>query len=359
MKIPSSFFRLLGGLLVLFLFSSCGSQYHLASYYNNDDPIYAFVEETGDTIKIDVLDSEWDVHRMFKNNWKFRWNYSLYAQNQPYSWHSDFYFNNRMWRSRVSQWDFYWNRHDYWWNWASNYPFYSWSHWNRWGFGFGDPYYYGYRYNPYRWYYPTYWNMDRHWFRYNHGYAYNFNRENQNISYNIGRRGSNGIVITPNGNRRGNGNNNVIANPNIRISRGNDVITPPRNYGDRNRIPNPNDVDVIVDNRDRTFIGRLFEKLENSNVKVRTYNNPNSVPNQIRNNSRPNNNWNNNINRNNWNNNSSINNSYNSTRSSNSVRSYSPPPSSGMRSSAPPVINRGSSVGNGGSSRGSSGRINN
>ena len=28
--------------------------------YNND-PIYGIVESTGDTIKIDVLDSEWDI----------------------------------------------------------------------------------------------------------------------------------------------------------------------------------------------------------------------------------------------------------------------------------------------------------
>ena len=50
-------------------------------------------------------------------------------------------------------------------------------------------------------------------------------RNNRNISYNIGRRGSNGIIVTPNGSSRGNGNN-IISNPNIRISRGNDVIRP-------------------------------------------------------------------------------------------------------------------------------------
>ena len=51
--------------------------------YNND-PIYGIVESTGDTIKIDVLDSEWDINRKFRFDNKFRWNYSMYAMNQDY-----------------------------------------------------------------------------------------------------------------------------------------------------------------------------------------------------------------------------------------------------------------------------------
>ncbi len=354
MKLPNSLFRLLGGLIVLFLFSSCGSQYHLASYYNND-PIYGIVEQTGDTIKIDVLDSEWDIDRKFRFDDKFRWNFAQYAMKQDLRWHYDFYWNNRMYRSPfASPFDFYWNSNQYWWNWSSNYPFnYGFNHWDRFGFfGYGDPYYYGYRYNPYRWYYPSNW-YDGNWFRYNQGIAYNFNRENQNISYNRGRRGSSNVIVTPNGNRRGNGNN-VIANPNIRIRRGNDVISPPRNYGDG--IPNPNDVDVIVDNRDRNFIGRLFDKIENSNVRIRTYNNPNNVPNNIRNYNRVENGNSNNY-RNNNNNvrnyNTPPRNNFNNIRSSSPpVRSYSPPPSSSN-------ISRGSSSGGAVISRGSSGGRNN
>jgi len=346
MKLPNSLFRLLGGLLVLFLFSSCGTQYHLASYYNND-PIYGIVEETGDTLKINVLDSEWDIQREFRNNWDFRWNYSLYAQNQPYNWYTDFYYRNRLYRTGLSSWDFYWNRHDYWWNWAQNYPFYSWNHWNNGWFGYGDPFYYGYRYNPYRWHYPSNW-YNGNWFRYNQGIAYNFRRENQNISYNIGRRGSNGIIVTPNGSSRGNGNN-IIANPNIRISRGNDVIRP-RNYGDG--IPNPNDVDVVVQKPNRNFIGRLFDKIEDAGVRVRTYTNPNNVPNNNR--IRINNNNNNNVIRNNNNVRNYYtppNNNNNFRSSSPPVRSYSPPPSSN--------ISRGSSSGGAVISRGSSGGRNN
>ena len=50
----------------------------MASNNYNNDPIYGIVESTGDTIKIDVLDSEWDINRKFRFDNKFRWNYSLY-----------------------------------------------------------------------------------------------------------------------------------------------------------------------------------------------------------------------------------------------------------------------------------------
>ena len=110
--------------------------------------------------------------------------------------------------------------------------------------------------------------------------------------------------------------------------------------------PNPNDVDVVIEKPNKKFIGRLFDKIENSNVRVRTYENPNNVPNnnRIRNYNRVENNSNNNIIRNN-----------NNSRPS---RTYTPP----TRSSSPPVVYRGSSNGrsSGGAviSRGSRGNNN-
>jgi len=344
MKIPNSLFRLLGGLLVLFLFSSCSSAWYMASNNYNNDPIYGVVESTGDTIKIDVISNDFQLDRKFRFDDKFRWNFAQYAMNQDLRWHYDFYFNNRMYRSPfASPFDFYWNSNQYWWNWSSNYPFnYGFNHWDRFGFyGYGywnDPFRFG---NSWSWGY-----RPNRWFRYNQGFAYNFPTQNQNISYNIGRRGSNGITVTPNG------SNNIIANPNIRINRGrgSDVVLP-RNYRDIGVRPNPDDVDVVIQNEDRTRLGRLIQKFENSSgVRVRTYGNPNNVPNnnRIRNYNRVENG--NNVNRNNNNN---IRN-YNRPPS----RSYSTPP----RSSSPPVINRGSSSGrsSGGAviSRGSSGRNN-
>ena len=55
------FFKLLGELLVLFLLNSCGSQYHLASYYDND-PIYG-VTKSGDSIRIDVIENDFEFSR--------------------------------------------------------------------------------------------------------------------------------------------------------------------------------------------------------------------------------------------------------------------------------------------------------
>ena len=319
-------------ILWVLLLTSCSSTYQLSSYYNND-PIYGVVEQTGDTIKIDVIDSDWDLDRKFRFDDKFRWNFAQYAMNQDLRWHYDFYWNNRMYRSPfASPFYFYWNSNQYWCNWSSNYPFnYGFNHWDRFGFyGYGywnDPFRFG---NSWAWGY-----RPNRWFRYNRAYAYNFPTNNRNISYNIGRRGSNGVVVTPNGSSRGNGNNNVIANPNIRINRGrtNGDVVLPRNYRDIGVRPNPDDVDVVIQNEDRTRLGRLIQKIENaSGVRVRTYENPNNVPNnRIRDYGR-------------------IENNNNVIRNNNNIRNYNRPPSnpttprvSPPRSSSPPVINRGSS----------------
>lgn len=154
-------------------------------------------------------------------------------------------------------------------------------------------------------------------------------RDRRNVSYVNGRRGS-AIVVTPNGSSRG-GTNNIISNPNIRINRG------------RPNIPNPNAVDVVIEKPNRNFIGRLFDKIEDAGVRVRTYDNPNNVPNNIRVIPRNNNNNIRNYNR------PPINNNNNIRSSSPPVRSYSPPPSSN--------ISRGSS--SGGVQIKSSGRRNN
>ena len=326
MRLPNSLFRLLGGLLVLFLFSSCSSAWYMANNNYNNDPIYGIVESTGDTIKIDVLDSDWDLNRKFRFDNKFRWNYSMYAMNQDYIWHQDFFWRNRMFRNGYgfSSWDFYWNRHDFWWNWSAGYPFnYGFSYWNNWGWH-RDPFYYrpgwnyGYGFNN--------WN----WRNRMNDYAWE-HRDRRNVAYINGRRGSN-IVVTPNGSSRG-GTNNIISNPNIRINRGRPSI--------------PNNPDVVIKDKPN-LIDRFVRKIENaSGVRVRTYENPNTIPNnRIRDYQRPQNN--NNVIRNNNNN---VRNYYTPPRNNNNnirsssppVRSYSPPPSSNSgRSSGGAVISRGS-----------------
>tara|TARA_B100001939_G_scaffold46602_1_gene36154 strand:+ start:225 stop:1091 length:867 start_codon:yes stop_codon:yes gene_type:complete len=283
----------------------------------NYDPIYGVTEE-GDSIKIDVVDSYSDLRWKLRTDNKFRWNFSQYAINQDLNWYSSFYNRNFLYRYSpyYTSIDLYLDRFWYWDSWYWNYG-YGWNTWH-----------------PFRsWYHPHYWN-ESYWFRNNwrwdvNDYAWN-HRNDRNVVRVNGRRGSRGVVVTPNGSR----GNNIIANPNISINRGRPV---------------PNDVDVVIEKPKRTFIGRMFDKIENSGVRVRTYNNPNSVPSNIRVIPRNNNNWNNNNNFNNRNNNI-IRNDVTPPRSSNPVRTYSaPPPSSN--------ISRGSS--GGGVQIKSSGRRNN
>jgi len=163
-------------------------------------------------------------------------------------------------------------------------------------------------------------------------------RDRRNVVYVNGRRGSNNVV-TSNGNRRGN-TNNVLLNPNIRINRGR-PSTP----------PTLDNEDLVIKDKPN-LIDRLVRKIENSSgIRVRTYENPNNVPNnnnRIRNYNRVEN-----VNRNNNNN---IRN-YNVPRNNSNPSRVSPPRSS----SPPPVIrsNSSRSSGNVSVSRGSNRKINN
>ena len=284
----------------------------------NYDPIYGVTEE-GDSIKIDLVDSYSDLRWKLRTDNKFRWNFSQYAINQDLNWYSSFYNRNFLYRYSpyYSSIDLYFDRFWYWDSWYWNYG-YGWNTWHP------------FRWNNYSWYYPHYWN-ESYWFRNNwrwdvNDYAWN-HRNDRNVVRVNGRRGSRGVIVTPNGSR----GNNIIANPNISINRGRPV---------------PNDVDVVIEKPERTFIGRMFDKIENSGVRIRTYNNPNSVPNQIRNNTR-NNDWNNRVvpRQNNdviIRNNNNSRPVYNNPRPSTPVRSYSPPPQNNGRSSGGAVISRGS-----------------
>jgi hypothetical protein len=324
-------------ILLTFLLTSCGSMYQLSTL--NHTPEYI-----GD-VRVDVIESRMDLNWKLRTDRKFRWDFAQYAMNQPLSWYYDNSWELGLYRTNFSAFDFYWNRSEIWWNWSFGYPYdWGWNRWNRWPyFNYGwsywnDPFRFGngwaWGYNPHRWNYPRYWN-DR--YRFN-----DFNRRND-IAYVNGRRGSS-VVVTPNGSSRGNGNS-IIANPNIRINngRGNGVV---RNY---NVKPTPDDVDVVIEKPNKNFIGRFIDKLENNGVRVRTYENPNNIPNnRIRDYQRPNNN--NNVIRNNNNN---VRNYYTPPNNNNNIRSSSPP----VRSSSPPVIrnNSGRSSGGVSISRGSRG----
>ena len=295
---PEKVGRFLGAMIVIalcLLLSAC-STYRLAVPVDKCCEADAVYLEVPSDVKIDTLSFSQLRWKLRTDN-TFRWNYAQYAMNQPYNWYSSFSYN--VWRP-FNSFDIYFNRYDFWYDWAFNYPYY-------WG--------YSSWHNPWRhhWYRPYNWNYS--WYNgpwYNPGYnvIWNSSRENNNIAYISGRRGSRNVDI---------GSNSNIQNT---ISR---RYNNPRNNVDNNNLNN------IVD-----------ELRENYGVKPRVYNNPNNVPN---NNVRINNN--NNV-KPNWNNSRPIINNNSITRPSTPVRTYSPPPSNN--------VSRGSSVSSGGSSRGGNSR---
>ena len=302
-------------ILWVLLLTSCGTTYQLSTI--NHDPIYA---SDGTEIQFDVVDNEFQLARKFRTDDKFRWDFAQFAMKQDLRWNYDFYFNNRMYRSPyASPFDFYWNSHNYWWNWATNSHFnMGFNHWDRFGFyGYGSSFgYYGF--NRYGWnngYYGNGWGYRQRM----NDYAWN-NRDRENTAYILGRRGSSNVIV---GNRT-NIENRIIVNRN------------------KPRIIN-NNPDVVID--------RAIIKLKRNNNNIRVYENPNNVPNKIiirnnnnsnpvRNYNRPPNNSNNNIIRNNR-----PSRTYTPPSRSSSPPVISRPPT---RSSNPPVISRGS-----GGSRGS------
>jgi len=299
-KIPARIVEkliLLACALTALILSGCSS-YKLA-LLNHDDPMYPveYVIPVAENTKIDTLSFSQFKWKL-RTDFNFRWDYAQYAMNQPYNWYSNFSYN--VWRP-YNSFDVYFNRHNFWYDWAFNYPYY-------WGFSsWHNPWRHNW-YRPYNWGYSWY---NGPWHNSGYNVIWNSSRENNNVAYISGRRGSRNFDV---------GTNNNIQNT---ISR--------RYNNPRQNVNNNNNVDEIVN------------VLRNNGNNVRVYNNPNNIPN---NNIRINNN---NI-KPNWNNSRPIiNNNNNINSRSNSInRSYSPPPSSN--------ISRGSSVSSGGSSRGGNSR---
>lgn len=298
-------------LFVLGVLTSCGSSYQLSTL--NHSPEYI-----GD-VRVDVIDNEMELSRLLRTDDKFRWDFAQYAMNQDMRWQYDFYWDNRMFRRSAfgSPFNFYWNSHQYWWNWATNSHFnMGFNHWDPFGFnnyGWGSRYYgYGYGWNNYYGWngYGSHWNNWGYRQRMN-DYAWR-NRNRTNTAYVVGRRSSNNVVV---GNRTNTIKDRVIIN--------------------RNKPRVVNSKDVVID--------REIIKLKRGNNNIRIYNNPNNVPNNIRNN-------NNNKPVRNYNRPENNRNSNNNIRNNNSrpSRTYSPPSRSSSpvisrpptRSSNPPVVNR-------------------
>ena len=313
----------IAGLIILNLFTGCAS-FKLSTMYH--DPLYGPHEvalEVPSDVKIDTL-SYSQLRWKLRTDSRFRWDFAQYAMDQPYSWYTSNY-SFSYWRPYTA-FDVYWNRYQFWNDWAFNYPFfnYGWGY-NNWGWNNWN---YGWAWNWHRPYRP--WNnwYNGPWGNPGYNVIWNSSRENTNIAYVRGGRGSRFID---------NGNSNIENLISTRYNK-------PRNNVNNNNNNNNNVIDNIVD--------RLRDRFND----VRVYNNPNNVPNNnvIRyNNGRPvvpiNNNNNNSRPVNNWNN--TINSRPSIPNINNSSNSFSRGSSNNF--------SRGSSSGvsSGGSSRGSSGGV--
>lgn len=257
-------------LLLVLLLSSCGTTYQLSTL--NHDPIY---DNNGKEIQINVIDNEFELARKFRTDDKFRWDFAQFAMRQDMRWNYDFYFNNRMYRSAfASPFDFYWNSHNYWWNWASNSHFnMGFNHWDRFGFygqGMGWSYSWNNRRwssnqwgNPYGWNNYYGWNNGDNW---NRGY-----RNGNNVAYHSGRRSSTMSV------RDRRGNAAMIQSTKVKRR----IINNPRII---------NNTDVVID--------KEVIKLKRNNPNIRVIRNTNNNSKPIRNYNRNNNNTNTRINNN-------------------------------------------------------------
>ena len=167
---PEKLGRFIGAMVILglcLLLSSC-STYRLSTL--NHDPVYGPVVtlEVPSDVKIDTLN-----YRQFRwklrTDFQFRYDFATYAMNQPYSWYMSNYRYSH-WRP-YNSFDVYWNRHNFWYDWAFSYPYNSWGSfysWNRpWGY-----YSWNRPYDPWNNWYQGPWN--------NSGY---------NVIWNSSRRG--------------------------------------------------------------------------------------------------------------------------------------------------------------------------
>jgi hypothetical protein len=311
---PEKIGRFLGAMIVIalcLLLSSC-STYRLSTL--NYDPVYGpeeVVLTVPSDVKIDTINSYFQLRNKLRKDFNFRWDFAQYAMNQPYNW----YWSNprleSLWRP-YNRFDVYFYSNWFWSDWAFGYPYHSYYSWNNW-------------YRPWGW---NSWN--RPYNPWNNWYQGPWHNPGYNVVWNSSRRGERNIAYI-NG-PRGSRGNSIIQRDNNNIE--NRIIVnrnKPRN--------NVNDIDLIVNN--------LREKI---NKPIRVYNNPNNVINNNNNNNnnniirvKPNNN-NNNINNNNirgsWRPN-------NNSNSSNNI--YTRPPVNNSSN-----VSRGSSssVNSAGSSRG-------
>jgi hypothetical protein len=117
--------------------ASC-STFRLSTY--NSQPNYF-----NDKIVVNKINTMNQLRVQMQQDWSLRNNYLQFAIHQDMNWYYDYYYRNNLSRRGFgSAFDFYWNRHDIWWDWSFN--SYNW-----WGYEWYIPSYYSYSPKFYNW----------------------------------------------------------------------------------------------------------------------------------------------------------------------------------------------------------------
>ena len=197
--------------IILLSLSSCAS-FQISTL--NHDPIYSI---EGSDAEITVIDNEFELQRLLRDDFNFRYNFAQYSKSQPIS----FDWNNRILRnSRFNRYN-YNNRY----SWSNGWG-YS-SYWNRdqmwddwlWGYQYGNGIGWSYSWNNNRWSSNS-WNNYYGW---GNGYGWNnYNRyRGTNVAYHRGRRS--GVVNT-----NGRAHAAMIQSTKVKKRRTVNIVTPPR-----------------------------------------------------------------------------------------------------------------------------------
>jgi|TARA_B110001450_G_scaffold31946_1_gene27812 hypothetical protein len=198
-------------ILLILLFTGCAS-FQVSTL--NHDPIYSI---EGSDAEITVINNEFELQRLLRDDFNFRYDFAQYAKSQPIS----FDWNNRILRnSRFNRYN-YNNRY----SWSNGWG-YS-SYWNRdqmwddwlWGYQYGNGIGWSYSWNNNRWSSNS-WNNYYGW---GNGYGWNnYNRyRGTNVAYHRGRRS--GVVNT-----NGRAHAAMIQSTKVKKRRTVNIVTPPR-----------------------------------------------------------------------------------------------------------------------------------
>ena len=212
-------------LLALLLLSGCAS-FQVSTI--NHDPIYSI---EGSDVEVVVINNEFELDRLLRTDFRFKYDYAQYAISQPISfdWNNRYVRFNRFNRSTnfwYSNWNYGysyapWDRHQMWNDWI-------------WGFPYGGGIGWSYSWNNRRWS-SNHWGNTYGWNNYygwGNGYGWNnYNRyRGTNVSYHRGRRS--GVVNT-----NGRAHAAMIQSTKVKKKRIVNTVTPPRRVIRNNNTP--------------------------------------------------------------------------------------------------------------------------